>query len=98
MLNESTLIAPTPPTDRPAGWVYLMASAVAVGLGFVYASYLVFGPLFSGASTHSSEEIRASLPPYDVSNWHSLAIQAGGRTEPFESACIDKVRHITGSA
>src|SRR5262245_49964235 len=40
-------------------------------------------------------EEKPLVPAYDYRPWHALPVQAG-RTEPFETACEELVREITG--
>src|SRR5262249_22094289 len=40
-------------------------------------------------------EAKALVPAYDYGPWHALPVQAG-RTEPFETACEEIGREITG--
>lgn len=73
----------------------LRLGAVAVAIAILVVSWMVFKPLIVGAAP--SEERKAlELPNYDLTKWHSLPTQAGGRLKPFESASLEAVRQIHG--
>lgn len=73
----------------------LLALAVAWGGAILWLSYLVFAPLLSGPGVEETSKGKARVPPYSYEAWHALPAQ-DGRTMPFETACMETVRQITG--
>ena len=87
--------APPTTSQRPLIRGLKFAAVVTGGL-LVALTWFVFEPLFSGAKTNSPESaIQQLLPKLNDQPWHALAIQ-DGRTKPFETACGEIVRQITG--
>jgi ABC-type transport system involved in cytochrome c biogenesis permease subunit len=67
-----------------------------VGVGILILTYKVFEPVFVAAAAPPPAQAKVELPPYDTSAWNALPVQDHGRTKPFESACAESVRQITG--
>jgi ABC-type transport system involved in cytochrome c biogenesis permease subunit len=74
----------------------LQVGVVVLGVGVLGLTAFLFAPLFraSAAPEKASEEL--ALPAYDTAAWHSLAVLDHGRVKPFETACIEALRNITG--
>jgi ABC-type transport system involved in cytochrome c biogenesis permease subunit len=73
----------------------ILAGAVGVGLVLLALTMQIFAPLLTSATVARSMEARAMVPAYEYEPWYSLAIQ-DGRTKPFQSACGEAVRKVTG--
>ena len=73
----------------------LTASTAVVGVALLGVTGSLFVPLFSAASSDQPALAHATTPAFDYGPWQSLAVQ-DGRTKPFQSACIEAVRQITG--
>jgi ABC-type transport system involved in cytochrome c biogenesis permease subunit len=75
----------------------LQISAVIGGVLVLGATYWLFAPLAAGSNAVELRRERAAVPHYGYGSWHTLPVQQG-RTMPFETACMEKVREITGRA
>lgn len=73
----------------------LQASAIGVGLVLLGLTAQLLVPLFTTAAVDAPGQGRAKVPAYAYEPWYSLAVQ-DGRTKPFQSACTEVVRQITG--
>jgi ABC-type transport system involved in cytochrome c biogenesis permease subunit len=60
-------------------------------------SWLNFAPFFKARPTASADEGKVQLPYPSYAAWHDLASLQGGRIKPFETACQEIVRQITGA-
>ena len=69
--------------------------AISVGLGILGLSYKVFEPLFAGTTAQTSAK-KVEVPAYDYQAWYAWPVQEGGRVKPFQTACIETMRSITG--
>jgi ABC-type transport system involved in cytochrome c biogenesis permease subunit len=103
----STLLTPRRPDfDRPLEekntatlltlivcfWVY---TAALVGV-FLWLTWVNFAPLFTPrADTTDASKVR--LPELNYAAWHDLPCLHRGRIKPFETACQEIVREITGA-
>lgn len=75
----------------------LAVAAAANGLLVLGLTYWVFEPVLRARSHRPVAEPRIELPPYDFSAWRSFPVQEGGRVKPFEAACREVARSVTGS-
>src|SRR5262245_30989452 len=75
------------------GWLKLAVVVSAIALDG-QTGYLLI-TLLSKPSGPPPAADRPLVPPHDVSSWNSLPVQAS-RTEPFQTACTEIVREITG--
>lgn len=85
--------------NRTSGGKYILLGLVILnGLVVLLLTFLLFEPMItkSSAAAEKPEEEHLRLPAYDYSAWHALPVQTGGRVMPFETACIDVMRQITG--
>jgi ABC-type transport system involved in cytochrome c biogenesis permease subunit len=73
----------------------LLVAALLLAVVLLWLTSLLCAPVFSGAGL--APPTRASVPALEYQPWHGLAVQEG-RTLPFQTACLDAVRHITGRA
>jgi ABC-type transport system involved in cytochrome c biogenesis permease subunit len=85
--------------DRLAGSrtdAVLLAGAVLTGVGLVAAAASSFSSMGS-VEPARPEAARSKVPvlPYQV--WYGVPVQQG-RMKPFQSACVEAVRQITGRA
>jgi ABC-type transport system involved in cytochrome c biogenesis permease subunit len=78
----------------------LLFLLLVTGVTGLILTGLLFGPMLFGATpvVEKPEDQKARLPDYDYTLWHELPVQTGGRIMPFETACIDVMRQITGRA
>ncbi len=85
---------PTKQSRIPRWYAALMA---VIGAAIAWLTYLNFAPALSSGASPSSDESAATLPAFDYRPWHGLAVQ-DGRVKPFQSACVEAVRKISGTA
>jgi ABC-type transport system involved in cytochrome c biogenesis permease subunit len=103
----STLLTPrqtTPPVRRPVRWnawqitlvcfFFLIMGAAAVA--FPVLTWVNFSPLFK-ARPAEADANKVRLPELNYAAWHDLPVLHGGRIKPFETACQEMVRQITGA-
>src|SRR5262249_55789590 len=76
----------------------LICLAVVTGGLIAVLTWKVFEPVVTARADRPAQENRITLPDLDVTAWHQLPVQEGGRIKPFESACEETVREITGRA
>jgi len=81
----------------PRPWVRhgLWAAAIAVGVVILRQTVQLSAPLFTSSSGEGPKQSEAKVPDYTYEPWYDLAVQ-DGRTKPFQTACVEAVRHITG--
>ena len=72
----------------------LLIATLVVGVVLLALTAHLLTPLFSSAVVRPSDT-KARVPAHDYRVWDSLAVQEG-RTKPFQSACTEAVRQITG--
>ncbi|VTS06473.1 cytochrome c biogenesis protein [Tuwongella immobilis] len=76
---------------------FLLAGIVVFGVGILGLGAYVLQPYFSGSRGAEQPAVATvSVPKYDYAPWHRWAVQVDGRTKPFETACQETLRSITG--
>src|SRR5947209_2721352 len=80
--------------DTIRRWLRLATLVCAVALTAQTVRVALLAAAGSSAPA-SAAEAKLLVPAYDYQPWHALPVQAG-RTEPFETACEELVREITG--
>ncbi len=73
----------------------LQASAIGVGVVLLVLMIQLVAPLVTPAAVEDSKQGKAKVPAYSYEPWYTLAVQ-DGRTKPFQTACVETVRQITG--
>jgi hypothetical protein len=76
----------------------LICLAVVTGGLIAVLTWKVFEPVVTARADRPAQENKITLPDVDMTAWHLLPVQEGGRIKPFESACEETVREITGRA
>jgi ABC-type transport system involved in cytochrome c biogenesis permease subunit len=76
----------------------LIFLAVVTGCLIAVLTWVVFEPVVTARTARPAQDNRITVPDLDVTAWHQLPVQEGGRIKPFESACEEAVREITGRA
>lgn len=81
----------------PNPWLRRGLLALAIGVGVVLLGLTVqlLSPLLSPASIEEPKQGKAKTPDFAYEAWYTLAVQ-DGRTKPFQTACAEAVRQITG--
>jgi ABC-type transport system involved in cytochrome c biogenesis permease subunit len=76
----------------------LIVLAVVTAIPIAVLTWVVFEPVVTARTDRPAQENRITIPDLDLTAWHLLPVQEGGRIKPFESACEETVREITGRA
>jgi ABC-type transport system involved in cytochrome c biogenesis permease subunit len=92
-LAGSVLTSGKPRPREVLAW--LSGGIVLTGAVLVALTAKVFFPVVA-ATRVPPPEVKARLPQYDYTLWHSLPVQHDGREKPFQSAAGEIVRQITG--
>lgn len=74
----------------------LGVAAAVNGLLVLVLGVWVFEPVLRARSYRPVPQPAMEMPSYDVSAWHAFPVQEGGRVKPFETACREAVRTVTG--
>ena len=75
----------------------LLVGSIALGLGIVVMTILLFLPAVRTAlAERQVEERKPVLPAVDYAAWRGFVVQEGGRKKPFETFAIESLRQVTG--
>ena len=79
-------------------WIYggMYAALTVVGIGILCLTVTNFLPILDSSRVAAVEEDRLTLPGVEVAAFHALPSQHVGRYKPFETACLESMRQITG--
>jgi ABC-type transport system involved in cytochrome c biogenesis permease subunit len=67
-----------------------------IGVGILFLTWVNFSFLFQPRSAAYDDE-KIELASLNYEDWYGLPVLHGGRIKPFESACKEMVRQITGA-
>jgi ABC-type transport system involved in cytochrome c biogenesis permease subunit len=81
------------PGDNRVRWLKIATAAAGVALA-VQSARLLF-PVVTDESAPKPDVQTSFAPAFDYQSWRGLPVQMG-RTKPFETACSELVREITG--
>jgi ABC-type transport system involved in cytochrome c biogenesis permease subunit len=81
-------------TGKTLLW-WLRAGIAVVAAELALLGFIVFQPLVA-QQTVATSETAIDMPAYNYQPWHRLPVQYDGRVMPFETACRQVVKQITG--
>ena len=80
---------------RKTPWPWYVSMGI-VGAGILFFTWVNFSGLLASSKVETPDDKKIDLPTYELSAWHQLPTQNGGRYKLFETAAIEVMRQITG--